>query len=190
MLIAQCRSFVTPLLYATRTVSQRSMSTDILDDSTATTTPVERICVVGGGLAGLSVTYHLLQKSRTPLSIDIWDREATVGTGGASAVAGGYVLSESDFSTIVCVHCARCIVRDDPHIFATLDRASLMTTVYITKIAEMIHTHCVLCKTVSLHTTLAQVFVPSSRAFSQTDAPTVSSRQIGALGVGGSVGHQ
>jgi protoporphyrinogen oxidase len=50
---------------------------------------IERICVVGGGLAGLSVTYHLLQKSRTPLSITLWDREATVGTGGASAVAGG-----------------------------------------------------------------------------------------------------
>jgi FAD dependent oxidoreductase len=100
MLIAQGRSFVTPplLYYVARTVSQRSMRTDTLDGPSGGTTPVhvERICVVGGGLAGLSVTYHLLQKSRTPLSIDIWDREATVGTGGASAVAGGYVLLKSD----------------------------------------------------------------------------------------------
>jgi ribulose 1,5-bisphosphate synthetase/thiazole synthase len=90
------------LHYAARTVSQRAMPTDTLDGPSGGTTPVqvERICVVGGGLAGLSVTYHLLKRSRTPLSIAIWDREATVGTGGASAVAGGYVVSES----YVCHH--------------------------------------------------------------------------------------
>lgn len=64
-------------------------TTDNCDRSQHRRPSVDRVCVVGGGLAGLSVTYHLLQKTLTPLNITIVDRVETVGTGGASAVAGG-----------------------------------------------------------------------------------------------------
>ena len=54
--------------------------------------------IVGGGLAGLATTFYALQQQlldENPNSshlqtITVWDRHA-VGTGGASAVAGGYV---------------------------------------------------------------------------------------------------
>ena len=46
-----------------------------------------RIAVVGGGLAGLSTAYHLLEKSLSS-DITIFDRQCP-GAGGASAVAGG-----------------------------------------------------------------------------------------------------
>lgn len=46
-----------------------------------------RIAIIGGGLAGLSTVYHLLEKG-TGLDITVLD-PAPVGTGGASAVAGG-----------------------------------------------------------------------------------------------------
>ena len=57
-----------------------------------------KIAVVGGGLAGLSTTYHLLDKtggaatvsSDKHVQVTVFDR-APVGTTGASAVAGGYV---------------------------------------------------------------------------------------------------
>lgn len=50
------------------------------------------ITVVGGGLAGLSVVYHLLDQTTQPLSITVRDKCSQPGLGGASAVAGGYVL--------------------------------------------------------------------------------------------------
>lgn len=46
-----------------------------------------RVAVVGGGLAGLSVSYHLSHACHVTI-ID----PCRVGCGGASAVAGGYVL--------------------------------------------------------------------------------------------------
>ncbi|CAB9508041.1 oxidoreductase [Seminavis robusta] len=57
--------------------------------------PPERIAIVGGGLAGLSTAFHLLERHQeqrlfTPLAITILDKDS-VGTGGASAVAGGLV---------------------------------------------------------------------------------------------------
>ena len=52
-----------------------------------TTDPQTNITVIGGGLAGLAVTYHLLQQS-TATRIRIVDR-AGVGQAGASSVAGG-----------------------------------------------------------------------------------------------------
>ena len=47
------------------------------------------IGVVGGGLAGLSTAFHLLEKSSgNDVQVTILDK-AHVGQGGASAVAGG-----------------------------------------------------------------------------------------------------
>ncbi len=47
-----------------------------------------KIAIVGGGLAGLSTAYHLLEQATNSLHVTIWDKEP-VGVGGASAVAGG-----------------------------------------------------------------------------------------------------
>jgi NADPH-dependent 2,4-dienoyl-CoA reductase/sulfur reductase-like enzyme len=48
------------------------------------------VAIIGGGLAGLSVAYHLLdlRQQGNPLHITIYDK-SNVGQGGASAVAGG-----------------------------------------------------------------------------------------------------
>ena len=49
----------------------------------------KNIAIIGGGLAGLSTAYHLLDFNQsTPLEITIYDK-SKVGEGGASAVAGG-----------------------------------------------------------------------------------------------------
>ena len=49
----------------------------------------KNIAIIGGGLAGLSTAYHLLDFGQsTPLQITVYDK-STVGEGGASAVAGG-----------------------------------------------------------------------------------------------------
>jgi hypothetical protein len=74
--------------------------------------------VVGGGLAGMAVTYHLLQLAaqqqphrmeQRPIRIEVVDPHP-VGMGGASAVAGGYVLG---FFFCVCVwRCCRCRCSD------------------------------------------------------------------------------
>lgn len=56
--------------------------------------PIQSVAIVGGGLAGLSTACALLSKTqssgRVP-RITIIDKEGP-GCGGASAVAGGYVL--------------------------------------------------------------------------------------------------
>lgn len=49
---------------------------------------INNIAIVGGGLAGLSTAWHLLESSNNPLKITIYDK-CKVGAGGASAVAGG-----------------------------------------------------------------------------------------------------
>jgi glycine/D-amino acid oxidase-like deaminating enzyme len=58
--------------------------------STAAASPrPARIAVVGGGLAGLGCTYHLLAQSAEPLDcVHVWD-PCGPGEGGASAVAAG-----------------------------------------------------------------------------------------------------
>jgi glycine/D-amino acid oxidase-like deaminating enzyme len=53
----------------------------------------QKIAIVGGGLAGLSTAFHLLEKASQlypakSLDVTILDSHQ-VGTGGASAVAGG-----------------------------------------------------------------------------------------------------
>jgi glycine/D-amino acid oxidase-like deaminating enzyme len=51
----------------------------------------KNVAIVGGGLAGLSTAYHLLRKTQPhSLDLSIFDTHP-VGTGGASAIAGGYV---------------------------------------------------------------------------------------------------
>ena len=60
---------------------------------------IKRIRIFGGGLAGLSVAYHLLSLSllrQSPTNyftcdITMYDTNPIIGTGGASAIAGGYV---------------------------------------------------------------------------------------------------
>jgi ribulose 1,5-bisphosphate synthetase/thiazole synthase len=47
----------------------------------------KNICVIGGGLAGLSTTFHLLEKI-PDARVAIIDK-TDVGKGGASSVAGG-----------------------------------------------------------------------------------------------------
>lgn len=49
--------------------------------------PSGHIGIVGGGLAGLSTAFYLLQKAPN-LSVTVLDREEP-GAGGASSVAGG-----------------------------------------------------------------------------------------------------
>jgi len=51
-------------------------------------TPRQDIAIVGGGLAGLSTAYHLLEKLGNDVNITIFDK-AEPGQGGASSVAGG-----------------------------------------------------------------------------------------------------
>ena len=47
-----------------------------------------KIAVVGGGLAGLSVAFHLLEKTNASIKLTLLDK-AEPGCGGASSVAGG-----------------------------------------------------------------------------------------------------
>ncbi|MGK3733180.1 MAG: hypothetical protein ACI8RD_000421 [Bacillariaceae sp.] len=47
-----------------------------------------RVGIIGGGLAGLSTAYHLLEKDPST-DITVFDQHPTPGIGGASAVAGG-----------------------------------------------------------------------------------------------------
>jgi len=47
------------------------------------------VAIIGGGLAGLSVAYHLLKQQQTCVSVTIFDSMPSPGVGGASSVAGG-----------------------------------------------------------------------------------------------------
>lgn len=62
--------------------------------SSSLRTASNNVAIVGGGLAGLATAYHLLEKKKSSESISgdihvtIFDK-ASVGTQGASSVAGG-----------------------------------------------------------------------------------------------------
>ena len=68
--------------------------------------PPQKIAIVGGGLAGLSTAYHLLQSTITnandasTLSLTIFDKSLP-GKGGASSVAGGYVAIMHVYSSMM-----------------------------------------------------------------------------------------
>ena len=74
-----------------REVSSRCLSHRRSIDSC----PIKNVAIVGGGLAGLSTAYHLLDSAGNSMDkfpegiqITIFDK-ALVGEGGASSVAGG-----------------------------------------------------------------------------------------------------
>jgi ribulose 1,5-bisphosphate synthetase/thiazole synthase len=71
------------------TTSRRRRLSSFSSAAPTTTTP-RRVAIIGGGLAGLSTAFHLLNKT-SHIEVTIYDK-APVGTGGASAVAGGYAI--------------------------------------------------------------------------------------------------
>jgi ribulose 1,5-bisphosphate synthetase/thiazole synthase len=79
MALAQQRHRSSVFLADTRMID------DVVDDDNHH--HLQNIAIVGGGLAGLSTAFHLLQKSPS-LGITILDTSAP-GEGGASTVAGG-----------------------------------------------------------------------------------------------------
>lgn len=58
---------------------------------------LRKLAIVGGGLAGLSTAFHLLEKTPHTFQITIIDK-APVGQAGASSVAGGYVQYRIDYT--------------------------------------------------------------------------------------------
>jgi hypothetical protein len=93
----QSRSRLVPLFRNRRLGTRRSFLPHHSFSSTSSSDedipPPQRIAIVGGGLAGLSTAFHLLEKTQARSSrcrVTIFDT-APVGTAGASSVAGGYV---------------------------------------------------------------------------------------------------
>jgi hypothetical protein len=126
-------AFVPLLIHAGRDRKLQSSSLSSTPVSSHAETPPTSIGIVGGGLAGLSTAYHLLQKSPT-LNITILDK-ALPGFGGASSVAGGYVLFVCLISYMF--HAYIHYQSRMNQLFATPHRAWLMTTNHnTTKIAE------------------------------------------------------
>jgi len=68
-------------------------STRLMATSSSTARHIENVAIIGGGLAGLSAAYHLIDiatetRPNEQLRITIYDK-TQVGCGGASSVAGG-----------------------------------------------------------------------------------------------------
>jgi hypothetical protein len=68
---------------------RRSASSSSINDSSERAP--QNFTIIGGGLAGLSTAFHILQKAPSGSHVTVLDK-APVGTAGASSVAGGYVL--------------------------------------------------------------------------------------------------
>ena len=88
-------------------------------DSDIPDAALKNIAIIGGGLAGLSTAFHLIEQQSSkngssrggPLKITILDKASGPGTGGASAVAGGYVIILLLF---LCVFvCVTTLVKED-----------------------------------------------------------------------------
>lgn len=66
----------------------RLLQSTAREHETTSSDGIKNVGIVGGGLAGLSTAYHLLQRQPS-LHITILDTTKGPGQGGASAVAGG-----------------------------------------------------------------------------------------------------
>jgi hypothetical protein len=89
-------AFSCHLKSATRLSRQvRSLATS----SSGAIQSLQKVAIVGGGLAGLSTAFHLLEKRPRNVQITIIDK-ALVGEAGASSVAGGYVLYMIDVTQL------------------------------------------------------------------------------------------
>ena len=75
----QMMAFAKPLV---KQGSRTSLATSLFSSA-----PIQKVGIVGGGLAGLSTAYHLIEKSPS-LDVTIIDK-AMPGEAGASSVAGG-----------------------------------------------------------------------------------------------------
>lgn len=73
-----------PFLGGGKRLASGGISTSFLSASKASS-----VAIIGGGLAGLSTAFHLLDKAPNT-KITIFDKKDP-GLGGASSVAGGYV---------------------------------------------------------------------------------------------------
>ena len=88
-------------------MSTRLFSNDDDDDNSTVMRnnghSIRKVAIVGGGLAGLSTAFHLIDKTGPGSLVSIYDK-APVGMGGASSVAGGYVLEQLllSFSLLAC----------------------------------------------------------------------------------------
>ena len=76
-------------LHQTSSYSLYSSKVDDKEDKSSSSS-IANVAVIGGGLAGLSTAYHLLDISSNQMHITIYDKEK-VGGGGASSVAGGLI---------------------------------------------------------------------------------------------------
>jgi hypothetical protein len=82
-------AFVPLQIHACRRSKLQSGRLSSTTSRAETSSKPKSIGIVGGGLAGLSTAYHLLQKAPAT-KITILDKTLP-GRGGASSVAGGYV---------------------------------------------------------------------------------------------------
>ena len=83
-----CRNKDINLLYYRRSRQSMMSDDDDDDDDDNDHHHLQNIAIVGGGLAGLSTAYHLLQK-RPSLNVTILDTSSPGEGTGASTVAGG-----------------------------------------------------------------------------------------------------
>jgi hypothetical protein len=75
-----------PVLIRQGLLSRRSASSFSIYDSSER--PPRKFTIIGGGLAGISTAFHILQKAPSGSHVTVLDK-APVGTAGASSVAGG-----------------------------------------------------------------------------------------------------
>ncbi|KAL9179940.1 hypothetical protein ACHAXT_007910, partial [Thalassiosira profunda] len=76
-----------------RSMGRQRTARNLSDRSDGDCLPITKVGIVGGGLAGMSAAYHLLDVARSEkkgMHITVFD-SCNVGEGGASAVAGGLI---------------------------------------------------------------------------------------------------
>lgn len=149
-----------------------SLTGDVPSSGTDVTAP-RSVAIIGGGLAGLSTAYHLLENS-SGIDITVFD-VAEVGCGGASAVAGGYVFT--------LVHWSACKRQGLYTICYSSLRFHLMTTFDSPRslrrhsIRPSVHCRCRACDSLSP--------VDALRTSSQVTSSVITSWETCSLGIGG-----